>query len=304
MSKVGIVGAGRLGSVLAARLAAEGHAVGIANSRGPQTLCELARRTGAEAASIPEVAAGVEVLIIAIPLAQVARLPASLIEALPPQATVIDTGNYVPGRDGRVAAIEDGMPETAWVAERLGVPVKALNNITDDSLARNGRPSGTRGRVALPVSGDDPGRRATAMRLIDTLGFDAFDAGTLAQSWRQQIGQAAYCTDPDRAQLRRLLERADPRSVSRKREGAMRIAAKMPDDFPKADLTRVARLMAGLDRAKVANWLSLARLAKTMLVTRTSNTSPASGGPSMTLRDASRPEANMDVHAGHGARGG
>ncbi len=269
MSRIGIVGAGHLGAVLAERLVANGHSAKIANSRGPDTLTRLARRTGAEPASVPGVAAGVDVLIIAVPLAQVVRLPASLIEAIPPDATVIDTGNYVPLRDGRIAEIEGGMPETAWVAARLKVSVvKAFNNITDDSLARNGRPNGARDRIALPVSGDDPERRATAMRLIETLGFDAFDAGPLARSWRQQIGQAAYCTDPNRAELQRLLERADSRTVTRKRDGAMRIAAKMPDDFPKADLTRVARLMAGMDRAKPANWLSLARLATAMLVRR------------------------------------
>ena len=110
MSRIGIVGAGHLGMMLAERLVANGHSVKIANSRGPHTLTELARQTGTEPASIPEVAAGVDMLIIAIPLAQVARLPASLIEALPPEATVIDTGNYVPLRDGRIADIEGGMP--------------------------------------------------------------------------------------------------------------------------------------------------------------------------------------------------
>ena len=202
MSRVGIVGTGHLGAVLAERLVADGHSAKIANSRGPHTLTQLARQTGTEAATIPEVAAEVDVLILAIPLAKVATLPSSLIQLLPPAATVIDAGNYVPLRDGRIADIEGGMPETGWVAARLGVPVvKAFNNITDDSLARNGRPSGARDRIALPVSGDHAARRAAAMRLIETLGFDAYDAGPLARSWRQQIGQAAYCTDPNRAKL-------------------------------------------------------------------------------------------------------
>ena len=267
MSRIGIVGAGHLGTVLAKRLVTAGHIVRVANSRGPQTLTALAAETGAEPAAIPEVAQGVDVLIVAIPLGQAAALPSSLMKALPADATVVDTGNYVPSRDGRIAAIDGGMPETAWVAGHLGVPVvKAFNNITDHSLAQAGRPKGTRDRIALPVSGDDPVRRAAAMRLVESLGFDPFDAGPLAESWRQQIGQAAYCTDPTRAQLQRMLARADVRTVARKREGAMKIAARIPDDFPKTDLTRVARLMAGVDRAKPATWASLARLVAAMLV--------------------------------------
>lgn len=270
MSKIGIVGAGPLGAVLAERLVANGgHAVRIANSRGAQSLTHLAQRIGAEAAGVPDVATGVDVLIVAIPLGQAVKLPSSLIAALPADATVIDTGNYYPLRDGRIADIEGGMPETAWVADRLGVSVvKAFNNITDYSLAHYGRPKGAGDRIALPVSGDDAERRGTAMRLVDDLGFDAHDAGSLAQSWRQQIGQAAYCTDPALADLRRMLDRADPRSVTRKRDGAMKIAARIPADFPKPDLTRVARLMAGIDRGKPATWLSLARLARAMLVKR------------------------------------
>ena len=269
MSKIGIVGAGRLGTLLAERLVAAGHTVKIANSRGPHTLMGLAERTGAEPAALPDVAAGANVLIVSIPLGQVATLPHSLIKALPSEATVIDTGNYYPPRDGRIAAIEDGMPETAWVTAQLGTPVvKAFNNITDHSLAHGARPKGARGRIALPVSGDDPERRATAMRLVEDLGFDAYDAGPLTQSWRQQLGQAAYCTDPSLAELKRILDRADPNTVASKRDGSVKIGAKLPADFPKADLTRVARIMAGMDWAKPTSWLSLARLAGAMLVKR------------------------------------
>ena len=210
-----------------------------------------------------------ELLILAIPFGRVAELPPSLIAALPAEATVIDAGNYYPPRDGRIAEIEAGVPETAWVAARLGAPVvRAFNNITDHSLAQPGRSRDAPKRVALPVSGDDPARRAAAMRLVESLSFDAVDAGPLAQSWRQGVGQAAYCTDPTRAELERMLARADERTVASKRESAIRVGAKLPDDFPKADLTRVARLMAGLDRFSPAAWGSLMRLAVVMLKRR------------------------------------
>lgn len=65
------------------------------------------------------------------------------------------------------------------------------------------------------------------------LGFDAVNTGPLAQSWRQQIRQAADCTDPTRGQLERMLAHADIHTVALKREGAMKIAARMPGNFPK-----------------------------------------------------------------------
>ena len=269
MSEIGIVGAGHLGAVLAKRLVAAGHAVKVANSRGSGSLAGFAVKTGARPVTLTEAADGVEVLILAIPFGRVSDLPPSLMAALPAEATVIDAGNYYPPRDGRIAEIEAGMPETAWVAARLGAPVvRAFNNITDHSLAQPGRSREAPQRVALPVSGDDPARRATAMRLVESLGFDAVDAGPLAQSWRQGVGQAAYCTDPTRAELERMLARADERTVASKREGAIKIGAKLPDDFPKADLTRVARLMAGLDRLSPAAWWSLLRLATVTLKKR------------------------------------
>ena len=266
MSEIGIVGAGHLGAVLAQRFVAAGHAVKVANSRGPGSLAGFAAKTGARPVALTEVANGVEVLILAIPFGRVAQLPPSLIAALPAEATLIDAGNYYPPRDGRIAEIEAGTPETAWVAARLGAPVvRAFNNITDHSLAQPGRPKDAPNRIALPISGDDPARRAAAMRLMESLGFDAVDAGPLAQSWRQGVGQAAYCTDPTRAELERMLARADERTVASKRESAIKIGAKLPDDFPKADLTRVARLMAGLDRFSPTAWWSLMRLAMVML---------------------------------------
>jgi 8-hydroxy-5-deazaflavin:NADPH oxidoreductase len=193
VAQIGIVGAGHLGSVLARRLAAIGHEVCIANSRGPETLRDLARETRTRAVSLVEVGVGAEVLIISIPLGQAPGLAPSVISSLNADAAVIDTGNYVPPRDGEIPEIEAGGPETAWVARQLGRPVvKAFNNITDHSLLHNGRAKGARGRIALPVSCDADAPRRTAMRLVEELGFDALDAGPLAESWRQQIGQPAY----------------------------------------------------------------------------------------------------------------
>ena len=124
------------------------------------------------------------------------------------------------------------------------------------SAAGEGEP----GRIALPVAGDEPEGRAAVMRLVGQLGLDAWDAGTLGESWRQQIGQPAYRTDGTLRQLPGLLARARHETVAAKRAGAMKLMARLPPDLPKATLVRAARFSAGLDSGKPASWLAVLRL--------------------------------------------
>ncbi len=123
---------------------------------------------------------------------------------------VVDTGNYYPReRDGRIEDIEAGMTESRWVERQLGRPVvKAFNNIYAKHLMDLGRPAGSRGRIALPVAGDDARAKGVVLRLIDELGFDGVDAGGLDQSWRQQPGTPVYATDLDADGVRRALAEA------------------------------------------------------------------------------------------------
>jgi predicted dinucleotide-binding enzyme len=125
---------------------------------------------------------------------------------------VVDTGNYYPKqRDGRIADIEEGLPESRWVEKQLGRPViKVFNNIYAKHLQEHGKAKGTVGRIALPVAGDDPEAKAVVMGLVDAIGFDPVDAGPLAESWRQQPGTPVYGTDLDAAGVRRALQEAKP----------------------------------------------------------------------------------------------
>ena len=132
-----------------------GHHISIANSRGPQTLRDLASAVGATAVTALEAARNGEIVVITIPERSVADLPRDLFTGVPADVVVIDTGNYYPSRDGRMPAIEQGQPESAWVAAQIGRPViKAFNNIYFKSLLENGRPKAAPDRVALPVAGD------------------------------------------------------------------------------------------------------------------------------------------------------
>ena len=163
--KIGIIGAGHIGGVLTRRLTALGHDVTVANSRGPETLKDLAGETGARAATVSEAARDKEVVIVTIPEKGVPKLPAGLFND--PRTVVVDTGNYYPQRDGRITEIEAGTTESRWVSQQLGHPVvKAFNTMVAKHLLESGRPAGDRARLALPVAGDDPNAKTVVSRLI------------------------------------------------------------------------------------------------------------------------------------------
>jgi predicted dinucleotide-binding enzyme len=209
--RVGIIGAGNIGGTLTRRLTALGHDVSVANSRGPETLADLARETGATAATAEDAVREAELVVLTIPQGRVAQLPAGLFEGVAAGVPIVDTGNYYPSRDGRIEAIEEGLPESRWVEEQIGRPVvKAFNNIRAQHLLELGKPQGSAARIALPVAGDEPEAKEKVMRLVDELGFDPVDAGGLDESWRQQPGTPGYAADLDRDSLQRALAEASP----------------------------------------------------------------------------------------------
>jgi hypothetical protein len=228
--KIGIIGAGNIGGALTRRFRAAGHDVAVANSRGPETLRDLAAETGAKAVTVDEAARGKDVVVVTIPERKIPSLPKDLFAGVPDDVVVIDTGNYYPRqRDGRIEPIENGMTESGWVAQQLGRPViKAFNNIYAQHLLENGKPKGSPGRIALPVAGDDPKSKHVVMQLVDEIGFDPVDAGTLEESWRQQPGSPVYAKDFDAAGVRRALSEARP-----ERTADWSGTANSPGDFNK-----------------------------------------------------------------------
>ena len=190
---IGIIGAGHIGGTLTRRLAALGHEVSVANSRGPESLAGLAAEAGAHAATVADVVKGKDVVIVTIPLKSVAELPKGLFHSADARTVVIETGNYYPQRDGRIDAIESGKAESRWVAEQLGRPVvKAFNTIHAKHLMERGRPTGDPARIAVSIAGEDDAAKRVVLQLIEELGFDGVDAGSLDESWRQQPGTPVY----------------------------------------------------------------------------------------------------------------
>ena len=227
---IGIIGAGHIGGTLTRRLNTLGHKVFVANSRGPETLTDLAADTGAKAVSVTEAARSGELVVVTIPMKNVPNLPRELFGRVAASVVVVDTCNYYPQqRDGRIDAIESGMTESQWVEQQLGHPViKAFNNIYAQHLMDLGRPEGTPGRIALPVAGDDEAAKTVVLQLVDELGFDGVDAGGLDESWRQQPGTPVYTKDFDAEGVRRALSQA-----SKERRPEWRATASSPAKLAK-----------------------------------------------------------------------
>ncbi len=241
--KIGIIGAGAIGGGLARKLVKLGHTVSIANSRGPDTLTAVAAETGARALAVLDAVKDVELVVVTIPQKSVPLLPKGLFKNVPESVVVVDTNNYYPSlRDGRIDAIENGATESGWVAQHLGRPVlKAFNSIMAHSLTEGGLPAGTKGRIALPVAGDDARAKGILIGLIDALGFDGIDAGSLDESWRQEPGTPVYCTDLDAAGVRAALARADRKRSPRLREIAIAKMQQLPAGSTPADIVRLVR---------------------------------------------------------------
>jgi predicted dinucleotide-binding enzyme len=128
--RIGIIGAGHIGGTLTRRFAELGHTVSVANSRGPQTLAALAAETGARAATLSEAARGQDLVVVTIPEGRVPELPSDLFAGEPEDLVIVDTGNYYPQRDGRIAAIEACPTESHWLSHQLArTLVKSLNKI-------------------------------------------------------------------------------------------------------------------------------------------------------------------------------
>lgn len=240
--KIGIIGAGNIGAALAGHFHRLHHTVQIANSRGPETLTEVAEKTGATPVAVSKVAQGADLLVVAVPMNKVSSLPKDLLRELPQTSPIIDTGNYVPAMTGVIDEIEEGLTDSEWTSRVLGRSVvKVFNNLTTYSLIHGGLPNGSNDRIALPVAGDDAKSKELVIALLDDMGFDGVDAGPLSESWRQQIGTPAGGTDYGADRLRTELARADRNAVPKMRDVILQKMFSLPPETTPQQAVQVAR---------------------------------------------------------------
>jgi predicted dinucleotide-binding enzyme len=193
MTTVGLIGSGRIGGTVARLAVAAGHQALLSNSRGPDTLKDLAAELGplARAATGPEAAEGGDLVVVAIPLRALPSVPAGPLAG----KVVIDTCNYYPQRDGQLPDLDSGALTSSELVQRHlpeSAVVKAFNNIYHRHLASLARPAGAADRSYLPIAGDGAAAKAAVTTFLDSIGYGAVDAGPLAEGWRQQPGTPVY----------------------------------------------------------------------------------------------------------------
>ncbi|MBD8490744.1 NAD(P)-binding domain-containing protein [Echinicola sp. CAU 1574] len=232
--RIGILGVGSIGKTLALRLPKAGHEVEVANSRGPESIDEATLATGAKPVTAEQAVQGKDVIILSIPLNRIPEIK-SLLAEVSEDVTVIDTSNYYPSRDNKIASIDEGQVESLWVSEQLGRPIaKAWNAIGYISFEKSGKPAGSPDRIAIPIVADRDQDRKITMQLVDETGFDAFDAGALADSWRQQPGAPVYCTDLSLQEIEELIDTAEKERLPKRRDLAVTAISERIDGKPQA----------------------------------------------------------------------
>jgi predicted dinucleotide-binding enzyme len=192
--KIGIIGAGRIGHALGVRFADAGHEVMLSNSRGPHTLDEVVASIegNARAGTVEEAARFGDIAAVAI--------PTQAIRDLPPEPfagkLVIDANNYYPRPDRPVPELDaDRMTSSELLASLLpgAIVVKAFNTIYYGRLLEDAHPElAAEERLAIPIAADSADAKETVSDVIDQIGFTAVDAGTLAETRRQQPGAPLY----------------------------------------------------------------------------------------------------------------
>nr|WP_198151446.1 NAD(P)-binding domain-containing protein [Kibdelosporangium sp. MJ126-NF4] len=195
INKLGFIGCGMLGGALARLAVAAGLDVVLSNSRGPETLADFVTELGerASAATVAEAAQAADIVVVSIPMRAYGTLPVTALAG----KTVLDTTNYYPEFDGRIAELDSGELTTSALLQRHladSEVVKGCNNIVFHHLGALARPAGAADRSALPIAGDHPAAKAEVTHLLDVLGYDTVDTGTLADSWRSERDTPVYGT--------------------------------------------------------------------------------------------------------------
>jgi 8-hydroxy-5-deazaflavin:NADPH oxidoreductase len=191
--KIGTIGAGHIGGTLARLLAAAGHEIAISNSSGSDSLKGLAAKIGpmVHAAAPSEAAAFGEVVIVSIPFGHYRSLPAHELAG----KIVIDTNNYYPDRDGLLAELDSGRSTSSEMLQ-AHLPqarvVKAFNTNYARVLREGARPIGAPDRIAVPIAGDEDAAKKVVSSLVDEIGFDPVDVGSLAEGRKLQPGSPVY----------------------------------------------------------------------------------------------------------------
>lgn len=202
---LGIIGAGRLGTLLASLAVSAGYRVLIAGSGDPAPIARAMAALGAQAQTVASVIEGSDAIVLALPLGRYRTLPADLLRG----KLVIDAMNYWWGADGVRPDLDDPRTSTSELvqAHLVGARVvKGLSHMGYHDMEDSARPRGASDRTAIAIAGDSPADLEIVAVLVDDLGFDPVVAGDLASGIMLEPGADAFGADVAAVELREMLD--------------------------------------------------------------------------------------------------